>query len=108
MNAAAKAIHQSSLFEGSLAELRVSKELFITLLLALAIIATALAVIYSTDTYRSVLNKVEVAKRQNHQLHMRSGKLLLEQASLSSAYRVEKLAKEQMGMVLPVLKKSIA
>lgn len=101
MNAAAKVIHQSNLFNGQLSDLRLSRQLFLVMVLSLAVLTNALAVIYVTNAYRIKFNQVEQSEQQAHRLQMQWGQLLLEQASLSTSSRVQQLAYSKLGMILP-------
>ncbi len=107
MNAAAKVIYQSNLFDGSLADLRLSRSLILKLMLGFAILCSALAVVYSTNHYRAILNQLEQAEQQQHQLKLQRSQLLLEQASLSRAAKIEQQAYEQLTMHRPAKKEVI-
>jgi len=106
MNAAAKVINQGTLFNGQLAEMRMSKSLYWLMILLVAVLVSALAVIYSTNSYRSTFSQVEQQEQQTHSLQLQWGQLLLEQASLATPARVEELAKNKLNMVLPTSKNS--
>ena len=64
----------------------------------------ASAVVYSINSYRVTLNKVEQQEQLTHYLQLQWGQLLLEQASLATPARVEELAAEKLQMVLPTSK----
>lgn len=102
MNAAARAINQSSLFSGRLAEMRLSKELFALMILMFALLMSSLAVIVVTNEDRLSFTQLEQLEQQNHQLTLEWGQLLLEQASLATPSRVEQLAVQELQMRLPV------
>jgi cell division protein FtsL len=104
MNAAARVINQSNVFNGHLADMHMSKTMFMLLVLVASVLVSALSVIYSTNSYRSTLNQVEQAERQTHYLQLQWGQLLLEQASLATPARVQQLASEQLNMALPTSK----
>lgn len=101
MNAAARAINQSNVFNGRLMEIRLSKELLTVLILVVSFLASALAVVYITNTYRLSLSQLEQTEQQAHQLQSQWGQLLLEQASLARPARVEELATDKLKMTLP-------
>ena len=92
MNAAAKVIHQSTLFHGHLLEIRLSKEMIRLLITLLAMLASAIAVIYITNVDRLSYNRLEQLEKQQHQLQLEWGQLLLEQASLTTPAPVQNLA----------------
>ncbi|MGL5741678.1 MAG: cell division protein FtsL [Legionella sp.] len=104
MNAAAKVINQGTLFNGQLADMQMSKSLYMLMVLLVAVLLSALAVVYSTNSYRVTLNQVEQQEQQTHYLQLQWGQLLLEQASLATPARVEELASEKLQMVLPTTK----
>ena len=104
MNAAAKVINQGTLFNCQLADMHMSKSLYMLVILLVAVLVSALAVVYSTNSYRVTLNKVEQQEQLTHYLQLQWGQLLLEQASLATPARVEELAAEKLQMVLPTSK----
>lgn len=105
MNAAARDIHQSNLFHGHLVGIRLSFSSALQLCLMLAVLLSALCVVYTTNLYRVTLSQLELSIQHNHQLQLQWGQLLLEQASLATPARVERLATDKLNMVLPTNKK---
>ena len=101
MNAAAKSIHQSTLFNGRLADLSFSRDVLLILTLLLALLISAVGVIYMTNTWRVRLNYLSQLETQSNQLKVQWGQLLLEQASLASPSRVERIAEDQLKMRQP-------
>lgn len=101
MNAAAKAIHQSTLFSGRLADLTFSRDFMLIITVSLALFMSALAVIYTTNTWRLRVNYLSQLETQSNQLTVQWGQLLLEQASLASPSRVERFAEEHLKMHQP-------
>lgn len=96
MNAAAKVINQGTLFNGQLADMQMSKSLYMLIILLIAVLVSALALVYSTNSSRSVtLSQVEQQEQQTHHLQLQCRQLLLEQASLATPARVEELATEK-------------
>ena len=107
MNAAARVINQSSFFSGQLTDMRLSKPICVQISLLLAVLISALAVVYVTNLHRLTYSQLQVVERQSHQLQLQWGQLLLEQASLATPSRVQQLAEEKLHMVLPVNKQTI-
>lgn len=101
MNAAAKAINQTTVFNGHLLEMRLSKRWCLLLLLLLALLTTALAIVYTTNQYRLRFSQLEQLQAQTSQLQLHWGRLLLEQASLETPGRVEAFAVQRLQMKLP-------
>lgn len=107
MNAAARAIHQSNLFNGQLTAMRLSKSLCFTLLLLLVVLTSALAVIYTTNEHRSCFSHLQRLEQKNHELQLQWGQLLLEQASLATPARIEAWAINKLEMHLPSDKQTL-
>lgn len=108
MNAAARGINQSDIFHGHLAKMRLSKQLCLQIALSVALLVSALGVVYTTNVHRIALSQLESAEQQSHQLQLQWGQLLLEQASLATPSRVQLLASEKLHMVLPANKQIFA
>lgn len=104
MNAAARVINQGNLFNGQLANMHMSKSFYFLIVLLTAVLVSAFAVIYSTNSYRSTFSQVEQEEQQAHHLQLQWGQLLLEQASLATPGRVEELAIGKLKMTLPTAK----
>jgi cell division protein FtsL len=104
MNAAAKVINQSNLFHGHLADMHMSKSIYMLIILLMAVLISALGVIYSTNSYRSTFSLVQQEEQQAHALQLHWGQLLLEQASLATPARVQELATDKLQMTFPVSK----
>lgn len=101
MNAAARAINQSNFFNGQLLDMRLSKRLCFLLTLMLAVLVSALAIVYTTNEFRLNFIELQRLEQQANQLQLQWGQLLLEQASLATPARVEQLAAEKLEMRLP-------
>ena len=101
MNAAARAINESNIFSGHLADMRLSKEMGMVLCIFLVVLVSAWLVVYTTNEHRSSFSQSQRIEQQMHQLQLQWGQLLLEQASLATPARVEALAMEKLEMTLP-------
>jgi len=106
MNAAAKAINQSNLFNGQLLDMRFSKQFSFLLTLLLTVLVTALAIVYTTNEHRMSFSQLQRLEQHANQLQLQWGQLLLEQASLATPARVEQLAVKELKMRLPVDKET--
>ncbi len=104
MNAAARMIHQTTLFNGQLADLEMSKTMMLIISVLVAVLMTGLAVTYTTNAYRLTFSQVEKVQQQKNVLELQWSQLLLEQASLATPARVEQLATEKMDMYIPIHK----
>lgn len=107
MNAAAKVINQSNLFNGHLADMHMAKSTYLLLVLMVAVLLSALGVIYTTNSYRYTLSQLQQEEQQSHQLQLQWGQLLLEQSSLATPARIEVFAVEKLKMVLPSTKNTL-
>ena len=101
MNAAAREINQSNFFSGQWTDMRLSRPLCFQIALMLAVLVSALAVVYITNLHRMTIVQLQLADQQSHELQLQWGQLLLEQASLATPGRVQQLAEEKLHMVLP-------
>lgn len=73
----------------------------LVILLWLAVIASAISVVYITHATRESLNELELLKKETAQLQVQQGQYLLEQGSFDAPNRVERLARESLNMVHP-------
>ena len=101
MNSSAKAINQSNVFQGRLADMRLSKALRVLILLLCLLFLTALATIYITNVLRIRFTALQQLKEQADALQLEQAQLLLEQASFATPARVQALAIEHLHMVSP-------
>ena len=101
MNAAAKSIEQTTLFNGHLAQLHFSKEWAMTLILITSIFISAMGVVYVTHLYRVQYNQYQSLRHHYDVMHLKKGQLLLEKASLSSEARIIEKAQDKLHMILP-------
>jgi cell division protein FtsL len=107
MNAAAKALHQSSFFHGHLSEIRFSLMQWLQIILFLSVLMNALVVVYTTNQYRMNLSQLEHANYEANTLQLQWGQLLLEQASMSAPSRVQERAEDVLKMVTPNTKQTV-
>lgn len=101
MNAAAKVIQQGSLFQGQWEKVQFSKQLLLQMTLLFCLLMSALSVVYVIHLHRVTCGQTQQIEKSTHQLQLQWGQLLLEQASLETPARVERLAKEKLHMVFP-------
>ncbi|MFC3907860.1 cell division protein FtsL [Legionella dresdenensis] len=106
MNAAARAINQSNLFNGQLSAMRLSGQVCLLLTLLLAVLVSAIVVVYTTNEQRSSFSQLQQLEQQMNQLQLQWGQLLLEQASLATPARVEAMAVKELRMHLPADKET--
>lgn len=73
------------------------------LLLALLVLASAFAVIHSTHASRELYTRLQQLEARQWYLQEDYGRLLLEESTWASHYRVEKVARAELGMAEPDL-----
>lgn len=78
------------------------REFSILLGLGLCVFCSALMVVYTTHINRGLHSKLQELQSKRDELHVEWTQLLLEQGVLGSEARVEKMAREELGMVLPL------
>jgi cell division protein FtsL len=71
--------------------------------LLLLILVSAFATIYSTHACRALYTQLQVLESSQWYLQEDYGRLLLEQSTWASHYRVEKVARGDLGMAAPDL-----
>jgi len=70
-------------------------------LLVMAVMLSAIAIIYTSHSNRQVFNTLQQTLEQRDELEMEWGQLLLEQSALAAHSEVEKTAGNQLGMRVP-------
>lgn len=73
----------------------------VALLLGVAILVSALAVVYASHETRYLFGELERARIEHDQLLEQRGRLLLERSTFSAYGRVESLAVETLDMQVP-------
>ena len=67
----------------------------------LAVLASGLAVVYSTHLSRKLFAELDVIKRESNELHVEWGQYLIEQSTLGAFNRVESVAGNRLDMHTP-------
>lgn len=75
--------------------------LMVPLALAVAVIVSALAVVRTKHENRALVAELETLRVEHERLEMEWAQLQLEEATLAHNNRVDKLAREQLGMTEP-------
>lgn len=78
-------------------------QLVSALVLALVVLLSALAVVQSTDLNRDAWNQLQTLKSEKQQLQVEWGQLLLQQSTLTTPIRIERLAISKLQMKVPAL-----
>ncbi|HRA43341.1 MAG TPA: cell division protein FtsL [Gammaproteobacteria bacterium] len=82
---------------GQLFKKRDLKMIFLSLL----VLSSALGVVYTKYLNRNLHIQLEALQNSRDNLHVEWTQQLLEQGTLASDLRVEKIAREKLGMILP-------
>ncbi len=75
--------------------------------LSFLVLSSALGVVYTKYLNRNLHIQLEQLQIARDNLHVEWTQLLLEQGTLASDVRVEKIAKEKLGMVMPASKEIV-
>jgi cell division protein FtsL len=73
----------------------------VTVLLGLAVLASALGVVYGKHQARSRFNELQRLTRERDELDIEWGQLQLEQSTWATNGRVESVASDELHMVIP-------
>ncbi|MDD3763206.1 MAG: cell division protein FtsL [Nevskiales bacterium] len=76
-------------------------QLLLPLMLAVAVFASALVVVRTKHENRALVGELDGLRAEHERLQMEWAQLQLEEATLAHNNRVEKIAREQLGMVEP-------
>ena len=77
------------------------KEWTIMLIMLLAVLATALGVVYTQYTSRQLFVEMQSLRDQQDQMLTQYGQLQLEQSTWSTHGRIERIAREKLKMHIP-------
>lgn len=76
-------------------------QLLLPLGLAIAVLVSSLAVIRTKHENRALVNRLEVLRQERERIDMEWSQLQIEEATLAHNGRVERIAREQLGMLEP-------
>ncbi len=79
----------------------------LVVVLWLSSVGSAMGVVYSTYESRKATQQLEELRREAAGLQVVSGQLLLERSSWSAYSRVEKVALEELNMMIPAVEKTV-
>ena len=69
--------------------------------LAIVVLASAIGVIYSKHESRKLFVELDLLKKERDQMNVEWGRLQLEQSTLATHGRIERIAKKRLNMVTP-------
>ena len=101
MNAAARLVHQNALARHLVLVHLLTRRQLAMLLLAAAVVFSALAVIYVTHSSRVLYAAYQHNLAEKNHLFVERGQLLLERGTWMMQARIQKYAESRLGMVMP-------
>lgn len=101
MNAAARLVHQNGLTKHLIMVHLMTRRQLVILLLAAAVVFSALAVIYVTHSTRVLFAAYQHNLSEKNHLFVERGQLLLERGTWMMQARIQKYAETKLGMVMP-------
>lgn len=101
MNTAARSVNQGVVTPKRLVQFIVSRSQWTFFVLLMALIASAISVIYMTNESRQLNSQLQEAQAIQQQLNTQWGQLLLEKSSWQSQSRVAEIAANSLQMVAP-------
>lgn len=101
MNAAARLVHQNALARHLVLIHLLTRRQMAVMILALTVVVSALSVIYVTHTNRVLHAEYQHSLAEKNHLYVERGQLLLERGTWMMQARIQKIAEEQLGMILP-------
>lgn len=107
MNAAARLVHQNGLSRHFILTHIVSRRHIAIAMLALAVLLSALSVIYVTHLTRVMHAAWQHNLAEQDRLHVERGQLLLERSMWMMQARVQQVAEDKLGMVMPDAKSMV-
>lgn len=107
MNTATKVLDGAALFRGNITQIRMTKQGCILVALVLAMLISALLVVYIKNEQRTLFSRLQQLRSQANQLQVERGQLLLEKTSLATPFRLHQIASEQLNMHLPRHKQTL-
>lgn len=100
MNTATR-VYGKSYVQRRTASMRLSLKFFCVGVLVLGLLISAFGVIYAKDLNRRLFIQYEALQQQEQQYQVEWSKLLLEQGAWSTQARIQRLAQQQLNMVIP-------
>lgn len=101
MNAAARLVHQNALAKQLVLIHLLTRKQLAVLILAISVVFSALSVIYVTHTNRVLHAEYQHSLAEKNHLYVERGQLLLERGTWMMQARIQKLAEDKLGMVMP-------
>lgn len=107
MNAAGRLVHQHALTRHLIQVTFLSRQQLTVLVLVLAVLLSALSTIYVTHTNRVLQANYQHRLVEQGRLQVARGQLLLERSTWLMQARIQQIAENKLGMMLPDHKSSV-
>lgn len=101
MNAAARLVHQTTAAKHLVFVNLFTQKQLLTILLAAAVIFSALSVIYVTHASRVLYADYQHHLAEKNRLYVERAELLLERGTWMMQARIQKYAESKLGMMVP-------
>jgi cell division protein FtsL len=101
MNAAARLLSHGNLSRSWVVSVILSRAQFSSLVMIIAVLVSALSVVYVTNTARCLNASIQQTLAERNQLHIQWSQLLLEKSTWITPARVQQVAESNLGMVVP-------
>lgn len=101
MNAAARFLSQSTVSRTWVISVLLSKAQFTLCILSVAVLMSALSIVYVTNASRSLNANYQQSLTERDHLHVQWGQLLLEKSTWIMQARVQKVAEDKLDMIVP-------
>jgi cell division protein FtsL len=101
MNAASRMFNQGVISRGWAFSFLLARTQLSILFLSVAVLASALSIVYVTNMSRGYNAGVQQALTENDQMHVQWGQLLLEKSTWMTQAHVQKVAEDKLGMAFP-------
>lgn len=92
---------RKNVIDGPFLNIIITKQMIFTVLLAFLVLVQALGIIYTKQTKRLLHAQLQGLYAARDKLQVEWSQLLLEEGTWESDARVERVAREQLGMVVP-------
>ncbi|NKB46344.1 MAG: cell division protein FtsL [Legionellales bacterium] len=101
MNAAARVMEQSHLFEGEYKRILIHSLVWVASVLLALVMVSAVAVVYLKGEERQVYTRWQQQQQRQHQLQLERSQLLVEYSTWAAPSRVQHIAEARLKMIAP-------
>jgi cell division protein FtsL len=101
MNSAARFLSQSSASRTWVFSILLSKAQLSLITLTMGVLVSALSVVYVTNCSRDLNANLQQTLAERNHIHVQWGQLLLEKGTLMMQARIQQVASNKLGMVIP-------